>query len=49
MRNLLLLLTVVGRLVLVNYSVWQPKTLCASGRSVLLELGPVDPRITDAG
>lgn len=44
MRNLLLLLTGIMVLVLVNYSVWQRETMITNGRTVLLELGPIDPR-----
>jgi uncharacterized membrane-anchored protein len=44
MRNLFLIMTAVLILVLVNYTIWQREELLSSGRSVLLELAPVDPR-----
>jgi uncharacterized membrane-anchored protein len=44
MRNLVLLLTASVILILVNYSIGQRETLISSGRTVLLELAPVDPR-----
>jgi len=44
MRNLVLLLTAVVVLVLVNVSIWQRETLITHGRTLLLELAPVDPR-----
>jgi uncharacterized membrane-anchored protein len=44
MRNLILLLTAAVVLVLVNYSIWQRESLISGGRTVLLELAPVDPR-----
>jgi uncharacterized membrane-anchored protein len=44
MRNILLLLTAAVVLVLVNYNIWQREGLVTSGRTVLLELAPVDPR-----
>lgn len=44
MRNLLLLLTGVLVLLLVNYTIWQREALLDSGRTLLLELAPVDPR-----
>ncbi|MBI5484231.1 MAG: GDYXXLXY domain-containing protein [Deltaproteobacteria bacterium] len=44
MRNIVLLLTAALVLVLVNYSIWQKETLIKSGRTLLLELAPVDPR-----
>jgi uncharacterized membrane-anchored protein len=44
MRNLILLVTAAVVLVLVNYSIWQREELISGGRTVLLELAPVDPR-----
>jgi uncharacterized membrane-anchored protein len=44
MRNLILFVTAAVVLVLVNYSIWQRERLISSGRTVLLELAPVDPR-----
>lgn len=44
MRNIILLLSAAVILVLVNYSIWQRETLISSGRTILLELAPVDPR-----
>jgi len=44
MRNIILLLSAAVILVLVNYSIWQREALISSGRTVLLELAPVDPR-----
>jgi len=44
MRNFVLLLTAVVVLVLVNYGIWQREELISSGRTILLELAPVDPR-----
>jgi len=44
MRNAVLLLTAAIVLVLVNVSIWQREGLITSGRTVLLELAPVDPR-----
>ncbi|HEX7554150.1 MAG TPA: GDYXXLXY domain-containing protein, partial [Geothrix sp.] len=44
MRNLILLVTAAVVLVMVNYSIWQREQLISSGRTVLLELAPVDPR-----
>lgn len=44
MRNMVLLLTAAIILVLVNYSIWQREALISNGRTVLLELAPVDPR-----
>jgi uncharacterized membrane-anchored protein len=44
MRNPILLLTAAVILILVNYNIWQRETLISSGRTVLLELAPVDPR-----
>jgi len=31
-------------LVVVNYTIWQRETLLAHGRTIILELAPVDPR-----
>ena len=44
MRSAVLLLTAAVVLVLVNYSIWQREALISGGRTVLLELAPVDPR-----
>ena len=44
MRNIILLLSAAVVLVLVNYSIWQRETLISTGRIILLELAPVDPR-----
>jgi uncharacterized membrane-anchored protein len=44
MRNIILLLSAAVIFVLVNYSIWQRETLIATGRIILLELAPVDPR-----
>jgi uncharacterized membrane-anchored protein len=44
MRKTILLLTAAIILVLVNYSIWQRETLISNGRTILLELAPVDPR-----
>lgn len=44
MRNLVLFLTAAIVLVIVNYGIWQREELLSSGRTVLLELAPVDPR-----
>ena len=44
MRNIVLLLTAAVVLVLVNYNIWQREELVSRGRTVLLELAPVDPR-----
>lgn len=44
MRNIILLLSAAVILVLVNYSIWQREALISSGRMLLLELAPVDPR-----
>lgn len=44
MRNIILLLSAAVILVLVNYSIWQRETLISTGRVILLELAPVDPR-----
>ncbi|MCM2266069.1 MAG: GDYXXLXY domain-containing protein [Desulfuromonadales bacterium] len=44
MRNAALLITAAIVLVLVNVSIWQREALITSGRTVLLELAPVDPR-----
>jgi uncharacterized membrane-anchored protein len=44
MRNLILLVTAAAVLFLVNYSIWQRERLVTDGRSVYLELAPVDPR-----
>ncbi len=44
MRNGILLVTAAVVLVLVNVGIWQREELITSGRTVLLELAPVDPR-----
>lgn len=44
MRNAVLLITAAIVLVLVNVSIWQREDLITGGRTVLLELAPVDPR-----
>lgn len=44
MRNLILFMTAVIILVLVNYNIRLREELITGGRSVLLELAPVDPR-----
>ena len=44
MRNLILFLTAVLVLVMVNYGIRQREGLITGGRTVLLELVPVDPR-----
>ena len=44
MRNAILLLTAATVLVLVNFTIHQREELINSGRTVLLELAPVDPR-----
>lgn len=44
MRNIILLLTAALVFVLVNYNIWQREMLISSGRMILLELAPVDPR-----
>jgi len=44
MRNAILLATAVLLLVLVNVGIRQREDLITSGRTVLLELAPVDPR-----
>ncbi len=44
MRKVLLLVTVVIVLLLCNYTIWQRENLISNGRTVLLELAPVDPR-----
>lgn len=44
MRKTTLLLTAAIILVMVNYSIWQREALISSGRTILLELAPVDPR-----
>jgi len=44
MRNIVLLLTAAVILALVNFSIRQREELIATGRTVLLELAPVDPR-----
>lgn len=44
MRNIILLLSAAVILVLVNYSIWQRETLISNGRTIFLELAPVDPR-----
>jgi uncharacterized membrane-anchored protein len=43
-RNLILVLTAALVLILVNYNIWQREELITAGRSVLLEVAPVDPR-----
>jgi len=44
MRNIVLLLSAAVVLVLVNFSIWQREALISSGRTLLLEMAPVDPR-----
>ncbi len=44
MRNVVLFMTAAIVLALVNYSIWQREELISSGRTLLLELAPVDPR-----
>jgi uncharacterized membrane-anchored protein len=44
MRNIILGLTAAAVLTLVNCSIWKKEKLIAHGRTVLLELAPVDPR-----
>jgi len=44
MRNIILLATAIIVLVLVNINIRQRETLITDGRTVLLELAPVDPR-----
>ena len=44
MRNIILLVTAAIVLVMVNYGIWQREGIISSGRTVLLELAPVDPR-----
>jgi uncharacterized membrane-anchored protein len=44
MRNLVLLISLVVILMVVNYSIWQREKLSSTGRPILLELAPVDPR-----
>lgn len=44
MRKTVLLVTAAIILVLVNYSIWQREALISSGKTILLELAPVDPR-----
>ncbi len=44
MRTKLLLLMALVILGVVNYAVWQKERVLAGGRTVLLELAPVDPR-----
>jgi len=44
MRNLVLVLTAIAILLLANYSIYGREQILASGRPVLLELAPVDPR-----
>lgn len=44
MRKAILLVAAAIVLVLVNVSIWQREALITSGRTVLLELAPVDPR-----
>lgn len=44
MRNRILVIILAAVLVLVNYGIWQRERLISHGRSVLLELAPVDPR-----
>lgn len=44
MRNAILWITTAIILLSVNYTVWSHEQLAANGRTVLLELAPVDPR-----
>ena len=44
MRNLVLWIAAALILVRVNYTIWQREELLAGGRTVLLQLAPVDPR-----
>jgi uncharacterized membrane-anchored protein len=44
MRKLIILLTGIGVLAMVNYSIYQKEQLLAHGRKVFLALAPVDPR-----
>lgn len=44
MRKLIVLLTGIGVLGLVNYSIYRKESLLASGRVVFLDLAPRDPR-----
>lgn len=44
MRNLVLLFTAVAILGFANYTIHEREQLLASGRTLLLELAPVDPR-----
>ena len=44
MRKLIILLTGIGVLAMVNYSIYEKEQLLAHGRTVFLELAPVDPR-----
>ena len=44
MRNIILMVTAAIVLVMVNYGIWQREGLIFSGRKVLLELAPLDPR-----
>jgi uncharacterized membrane-anchored protein len=44
MRNIILCITAAIILLSVNYAVWSHEQLAANGRTVLLELAPVDPR-----
>ena len=44
MRNIILCITAAVILLSVNYAVWSHEQLAANGRTVFLELAPVDPR-----
>lgn len=44
MRNLVLLISAIAILGVANYTIYEREKLLSSGRTVLLELAPVDPR-----
>lgn len=44
MRKLILILTASAIFLLVNYTIWHREAITSNGRTILLELAPVDPR-----
>jgi uncharacterized membrane-anchored protein len=44
MRKLILIITAIAILIIANYSIWYREGISFGGRTVLLELAPIDPR-----
>jgi uncharacterized membrane-anchored protein len=44
MRRLIMILTALAIFLLVNYIIWHREEISSNGRTILLELAPVDPR-----